>query len=69
MRTGGIAMRCGYSLNLPDLSIVDNKEQVPVLHGFERDAVNLAADWQLVGDDIRLAMQKIGEQIERRQTK
>lgn len=66
MRAGGIAMRNGFTLELPNLSATEEKDATPTLHGFERDAANLAADWQIVGNEIRLAIRKIGDQIERR---
>lgn len=66
MRAGGIAIRKGYSLGLPNLNVPEKKDPTPVLRGFERDALNLAADWQLVGDDIQRAIQKIGGEIERK---
>lgn len=67
MRASGIAMRCGYSfLDLPDLSVLEKKDPTPILRGFERDGANLAADWQMVGNDIQCAMRKIGGQIEQK---
>lgn len=64
MRAGGIAMRCGYSVELPEIEVKEKKkDDAPPLSGFERDAAKLAGDWQRIGNDIRHAMRIIDDEI------